>query len=132
MPPITIHEDRKTVRRTTATYEQIDDDGNVTQSEIRVEYYSYTTARLRAIVAERQQRLNDGEALWHVDALVDQLHGLPDLVGTKGKPLFIPHNGDEKKRTASLTFLDSLDVQNIEAIKKAIDEDANPKAPPEK
>lgn len=129
---IKLNTNRPTIRETTATFEQVDDKGNIAETPIRVLYYSFTTKRLKEIRAEVQRKLDAGETLWHSETLVDQLHGLPDLVDEKERPLFVPHGGDAKKREAAIDFLDSLEVKNVEAIRNAIDEAVRPKAPPEK
>lgn len=129
---ITVTATKPTIRETTANYQHMNGDGKMTSSEIRVQYYSFTTKRLKDLRAEVKAKIDAGEALWHSDSLADQLHGLPDLVDAKNKPCFVPHEGDEKKRAAAIQFLDSLDVGNIDAIKKAIDEDVAPKEQPNK
>lgn len=129
---IKLSTNQSTIRETTAPFEQGDDDGKITSTDIRVLYYSYTTKRLKEIRETLQARLKAGDAAWHSETLVDQLHGLPDLVNEREKPLFIPHGGDEKKRAAALEFLESLDAKNIENIRKAIDGALVPKAQPEK
>lgn len=126
------HNDKPTVRETTANFEHRNGNDEISSTEIRVQFYSYTTARLKELRSSVKAKLDAGETLWHSDSLADQLHGLPDLVDENEKPIFIPHGGNEKKRVAAVEFLDSLDIKNIDAIRAAIDNALAPKAPPEK
>jgi hypothetical protein len=120
---IKIQTGKRTIRETTAPFETTDDDGNVQTQDIRVLYYSFTTKdhkdRRARIVAHQKE--NPDEPLWLSHLIVDQIHSLPDLVDTKGKPFKITED-----------FLDTLDVKNLEAIKNAIEEAVRPKDQPEK
>ena len=129
---ITVTASKPTVRQTFADYTFSGADGAPITEPIRVQYYSFTTKRLKELRNEVKAKLDAGEALWHSDSLADQLHGLPDLVDEKKRPCFVPHEGDEKKRAKAIAFLDTLDVGNIDSIKKAIDEDVSPKEQPNK
>jgi len=128
---ITVTTSKPTVRETKADY-QFTEDGEMKTESIRVQYYSFTTKRLKEMRSDVKAKLDAGEALWHSDTLADQLHGLPDLVDEKKRPCFVPHEGDEQKRIKAIEFLDTLIVGNIDAIKKAIDEDVSPKEQPNK
>lgn len=60
------------------------------------------------------------EPAWVSKKLADMLHSLPDLSGGKGKPFEI-----------SFENLENLSLKNLEAIEKAIEDDIDPKSPPE-
>jgi hypothetical protein len=102
---------KRAVRSTTAPY--ITEDGEST--EIAVEYYSATTAVMkerRDIAIKRAENAKPGEMAWFSDELVQDLHALPDLADDKGKPFKI-----------TVANLDKLDIRNLNAIRKAIEDD---------
>lgn len=92
--------------------------GELVEKQIRVCYYDYTTKQLKEQQAkfEADTKENPNALVWNTDALLTRLHSLPDIVDADGKPVEI-----------TLDFLDALDVKNVQAIKKAIEEDVNPK-----
>jgi hypothetical protein len=102
---------KRAVRSTTAPY--ITEDGETT--EIAVEYYSQTTAAMkerREAAIKRAENASETEFRWFTDDLVDDLFALPDLADDKGKPFKI-----------TVANLDKLDVRNLNAIRKAIEDD---------
>lgn len=108
----------KAIRETTCEFVQFVD-GQPVKSEIRVQYFSWTTADFKKHEAERAALLADNpEAiLWNSEVLAKRLHALPDLVDEDGRPFEI-----------TLEFLDLLDVDNVNAIREAVNKDISPKS----
>jgi hypothetical protein len=101
---------KRAVRNCTATY--ITEEGET--AEIAVEYYSWTIAEMKATRKEAELRVESapGNIVWASELLADRLHALPDLADDKGKPFKI-----------TVANLDKLDIDNLNAIREAIDED---------
>lgn len=111
--PIKVNTKKRTVRETTAPY-ICEDAGELKTEQIRVRYYSFRWNELQDQHNKLRQLAKDDPqaSIWPHETLVDRLESLPDLTDEKGKPFAITaHN------------LGSLDTQNLNAIKKAIDED---------
>jgi hypothetical protein len=100
---------KKSVRTCTAPYIE---EGEIV--EISVEYYSWTIAEMKAKreAAEKRAESAPGNIVWASEMLVDRLHALPDLADEKGKPFKI-----------TVANLEKLDIDNLNAIREAIDED---------
>ncbi len=69
-------------------------------------------------IVNRRSSVDD--TIYYSETLAERLESLPDLVGKDKKPVKI-----------SVEFLDTLDIRNLEAIAKAIEEDIRPKAQPQ-
>ena len=121
--PIPFKTNTRTVREVSCAFQYNDEKtGEIKSEQIRVLYYSPTTAEVRARVANEQQKREEAKKEnrmyipYAVDALFELIHSIPTLTDDKGEP-----------HKVTLELLDSFDVQNITAIKQAIDEDISPK-----
>lgn len=119
---ITLKPDQKTIRETKAPFEY-DKDGEIVTADIRVRYYTATTKELKESYAEAvaavkaAQDNNETAVFWHSDKLIKRLAALPDLVDEDGQEFPI-----------TIEFLESIDVRNLAAMVKAIEDDENPKS----
>lgn len=115
---------KKIIRRTTAPFEFVNGDGELETREITVEYYSLSTKHVKDATAAALKKLkeNPGETQWFSEIYVERIHALPDLLDPKTK----------KAYKITIDFLDSLDLRNLDAIRKAIEEDVRPKEQPSK
>ncbi len=113
---IKINATKRSIRECTAPFQQ---DG--TKQNIRVLYYSFKIKELKDHQArvEEKAKQNPDAIIWLSETLSERLHSLPDLTDANGK---------EFKITAD--NLDLIDVENLEAIKRAIDEDVSGKSRP--
>lgn len=109
------------VRETTAAYEHQADDGTIQTDEIRVRYYSISVADVKRQQAANAAKIAAGETLWFSELLAERLESLPDILDEKGKPIEITAEN-----------LENIDLQNLEAIRTAIDNDLSPKLRPQK
>lgn len=110
---IKIDAKQRTVRECIAPF-QFTEKGEIKTEDIRVRYYSLTWNEIQAQHAALAKIVKDNpqETIWPHESLVDRIESLPDLHGPDGKPLKITAKN-----------LGDLDTKNLEAIKKAIDED---------
>ena len=114
---ITIQKNQKPiVRETTADFEY-EENGVVKTEKIRVRYYDWTTKQLKEQQAAFKAKLGEDDPLWHTDTLAHRLQSLPDLIDAEtGEPVEV-----------TLAFLDGLSVKNVGSIRKAVEDDLNPK-----
>ena len=103
----------KIVRETTAPFIDVDEKGEETTEQIVVRYFAFSISEGRAFRREIED-LGDEATLG--DTIFPMLHSLPDFVDDKDKPVKLTKE-----------FLDSLNSINLQAILKAIREDASPK-----
>lgn len=113
---IKINTIEKTVRETMAPFELSENGKNRTE-QIRVQYKSFTVKEMKQRRAkyEAEAKANPDAVVWLSDTLAEKLIALPDLLDDKEKPVEI-----------TVEFLDTLEVRNLEAIKKAIEDDEDP------
>lgn len=95
-------------RETKADFLFVDDEGEQKTEQIRVEYYSLSPAESR-----KYREGLKGEAYWS-DVLLPILKALPDLEGEDGGPFAVTKEN-----------LETINGTNLQAIVKAIEEDAN-------
>lgn len=110
---IKVNTKKRTVRECTAPYQYTDKD-EIKTEDIRVRYFSFTWNELQT---QHQQlaafvKTDADTTIWPHETLVDRIESLPDLADADGKPFKITAEN-----------LGSLDTRNLDAIKKAIDED---------
>lgn len=103
------------VRSTKAPHEYLNDDGELTNAEITVEYYSPTLADIEK--SKRAVDDADGDISWLAAELAERVHRLPEIVGEDDEPVKI-----------SPEFLRTLTMKNLFAIQTAINEALNPKS----
>lgn len=110
---IIIDEKQRTVRECEAPFEYFDK-GELKTEQIRVRYYSFTWGEIQSRHAELAALAKDNpdHTIWPHETLVDRIESLPDLKTADSKPFKITAKN-----------LGNLDTKNLEAIKKAIDED---------
>lgn len=110
----------KRVRQTTAPFIYTEN-GEEKTASIRVRYFDLTVKQLK----ERQEKLaaevkiDPDKLVWLSDTLIERLESLPDIIGDDKKPVEL-----------TLEFLESLSLENLKAIKNAIEENDNPKPSP--
>jgi len=102
----------KIVRETVAPFIHFEKGEEITE-QITVRYYAFSIAEGRQF---RQQIEDIGDDATWADHLLPMLDSLPDMVDDKNKPVRITKE-----------FLESLNSLNLQAILKAIKEDASPK-----
>lgn len=114
---------RKIIRTCVAPFTLMNDEGKIETRDITVEYYSLSTKRLKEMREAQEKLLKDNPTatLWHSTTMIELIHSLPELLDAKNRPHRI-----------TIEFLDSLDVRNLDSIRRAIEEDGRPKAQPEK
>mgnify|MGYP003594762879 CR=1 FL=1 len=114
---IKIDAKKRTIRETTCPF-HYSENGELKSEEIRVRYYSFTWNEIQAEHARIAELIkNDPLAtVWPNETLAERIAELPDLQDAKGKPFVI-----------SAKTLGDLDTKNLDAIKKAIDEDLSGK-----
>lgn len=119
--PIKVGNER-TVRECLAPYTYTVDGKPVTE-DIRVEYYSLTIEEMKAYRKDLEAKIaeNPEAVIWMSETLAPRLHALPDLTDAKGKPFEI-----------TLANLEKVPLENLDAIKTAIDEDLAGKSRPAK
>lgn len=106
----------RTIRECKAPY-QFTEKGELKTEEIRVQYYSLKIKELKDYFAEIEAKAKDAETIvWLSETLAKRIHALPDILDDKDKPIAI-----------TIENLDKIDIPNLEAIKKAIDEDVKGK-----
>lgn len=100
----------------TAPFVHADDSGEVKTHQIRVRYRSLTTQEIKARRAEliERQKTDPNDLVYLSETLAKRIESLPDLIGEDGQPLEITEQ-----------FLESLLVENLQAIDKAIADDAS-------
>ena len=99
------------VRETTAKYSYVDG-GEIKTEDIRVRYRSLSVKSLKEQKALINDKKDDAYISDMVFAVVEEL---PDFVGEDKKPI-----------TLTLEFFEEMDLDNLKAIKEAIDGDVNP------
>jgi len=112
----------RTIRRTTCKWiSNGAKPGEIDEKDVDVLYYSPTIKELREVaeMADRHVKENPGKPFYLTQGLILRLHSMPDLKLGVGQP-----------EDLTLDWLDSQDLNNIESIQKAINEDLNPKAQP--
>lgn len=119
---IKIDPNLKTIRECTAPFRHTVD-GELQTTEIRVQYYSLTIRELKKYRADLEAKIeSDPETvIWLSETLAPRIHGLPDLTDADGKALPI-----------SIETLDTIALENLEAIRVAIDKDVAGKEQPSK
>jgi len=112
----------RTVRECSAPYEYTEK-GQTKTDQIQVFYYSLTIKEIKdyQLKLTAIAKKDPGTVIYLSETLAERLHSLPDLADAKGKPLAI-----------TVENLDAIDIRNLEAIRKAIDEDLAGKALPNK
>lgn len=120
---IKIDANHRTVRTTSAPFQFSNGNGEIQTEQITVRYYSLKIKDIKARRAALEQKAKDDPTaiVWLSETLAESLESLPDLTDEKGKPLAI-----------TVENLDAIDLPNLEAIKKAIDDDISGKAQPDK
>jgi rRNA maturation endonuclease Nob1 len=99
------------VRETTAKYSHVVD-GEIKTEEIRVRYRSLSIKALR----EQKQLIADKKDDAYIsDTVFAVVEELPDFVDEKDKPIVL-----------TLEFFEEMNLDNLKAIKDAIDGDVNP------
>ena len=78
--------ERKIIRTCSAPFEFVDEKGELKTEEIRVEYYSLSTKKLKEMreAAEARQKANPDEPQWFSEIMAGRIHSLPDLADKKG------------------------------------------------
>lgn len=106
---------QKIIRTTSAQF-QYQDGAEVKTKKITVRYFGQTVKELKERRRDIQTRAenNPTDVIWLSETLSKRLHSLEDL----------PEGFENIE--ISEDSLDGLDVKNLEAIQKAIDEDENP------
>ena len=102
------------VRETTAPFIYAVEDGTEQTKDIRVQYYSSTWNEVQEQHASLAAKVADDptQTIWPHETFAKRVHALPDLADAKGKPFAITAEN-----------LGMLDIRNLDAMKKAIDED---------
>jgi hypothetical protein len=113
---------KETVRECLASYKYTVD-GKPVAEDIRVQYYSLTIHEMKAYRKDLEERIaeNPEAVIWMSETLAPRLHALPDLTDEKGKPFAI-----------TIENLEKIPLENLDAIKTAIDEDLAGKSRPAK
>lgn len=107
--PIKVTKQSKIARSTTAPYLYIDDEEKQQTEQIRVEYYSLSVAESR----KYRESLGTKDPYWS-EVLLPILKALPDLTDDAGEPF-----------TITKANLEKINGTNLQAIVRAIEEDAN-------
>ena len=107
------------VRECTAPFIHPDESGELKTHQIRVRYRSVTSRDLKAQRADMFARheANPNGIVYLSETLAKRIESLPDLIGEDGEPVQISED-----------FLDTLAVENLQAINQAINEGTDGKS----
>lgn len=135
---IKLNTKQRTVRECRAPFEYQTDAGELVTEEVRVRYFSPTVQQSKQLYEELEQTLESKAQFWQSSQLAVLLAGLPDIETENGTFEPVPPKPDEESgkawdeyqtaRRKAERWLEAIEVKNLTAIRKAMEDDIDPKS----